>query len=76
MSRIVSSAVAASKTAAASGRWAAAIGCGASAVPSIMPGSSSPVAAHDLIEINSNDFRDAEFFKHPRDQAQVISLNF
>jgi hypothetical protein len=52
MSLAVSSAVAASQTAAAAGRWAAALGCGISAVPSIMPGSSSPVAAHDGIEIN------------------------
>ena len=42
MSRAVSNAVAASKTDAASGRWAAALGCGTSAVPSLMPGSSAP----------------------------------
>ena len=41
LSRTVSSAVAASKTAAASDRWAAALGCGPSAAPSIMLGLSS-----------------------------------
>ena len=49
------SAVAASKTTAAYGRWASVIGGGISAVSSIMPGSSSPLAADNLIEINSND---------------------
>ena len=53
MSLGVSSAVAASQTEAAYGRWASAIGCGISAVPGIMPGSSSPWAAESLIEINS-----------------------
>jgi len=43
-----------SKTAAASGRWASALWCGTSAVPSIMPGSASPLAADDGIEINSD----------------------
>ena len=47
------SAVAASKTTAAYGRWASVIGGGTSVVPSIMPGSSSPLAADNLIEINS-----------------------
>jgi hypothetical protein len=42
-----SSAVAASKIEAAYSRWAAAIGCGTSVVPSIMLGSSSPWAADD-----------------------------
>src|SRR5262245_58121089 len=50
----VSSAVAASKTEAASGRWAAPIGCGPSVGPSLMPGAFSPAAAHHLIEINAS----------------------
>src|SRR5205823_11898623 len=35
------------------GWWTSTIGGGTSAVPSIMPGPSSPLAADDLIEINS-----------------------
>ena len=41
---------------------AAALGCGTSAVSSLMPGSSSPVAAQDLIEINSVDYRGRSYY--------------